>query len=74
MQPGTRVEIASGILKGEKATVEINPESGSHIMRYRGDTEVWIRYDRDGEHLGPTKGYAILNPQWYEITGLRVIR
>jgi len=74
-EPGQRVEENQGPLKGEKATIEINPEFGSHIQEIEpGWTAVWIRYDRDGAHLGPEKGLAILDAQWQDIEQLRIIK
>lgn len=68
-QPGTKVEITVGSLKGERATVAINPETGSHIQKCDRWTEVWIRYEKDGQKVG----MAILLPVWEDIDFLRVI-
>ena len=67
--PGTKVEITEGYLKGELATVEVNPESGKHSQRYSDCVEVWIRYAKDGEKVG----WAILTPQWEDIKHLRAV-
>ncbi len=67
--PGTQVEIALGAIKGERATVDVNPETGTHSQVWEGDTEVWIRYDKDGQ----TVNRAILTPHWEDIKNLRVI-
>lgn len=68
-QPGTKVEITTGVIKGERATVAINPETGSHIQKCDRWTEVWIRYEKDGQKVG----MAILLPVWEDIDFLRVI-
>lgn len=70
--PGQRVEIIDGVLKGEKATIEIHPKTGSHI-REAGWAIVWIRFDRDGMQLGTDQGRAILKPTWMDIGRLRSI-
>lgn len=67
--PGTKVEITQGVLKGEKATVEVNPETGTRSQVWEGDTEVWIRYEKDGQ----TVNRAILTPRWQDIKYLRVV-
>jgi hypothetical protein len=68
-QPGAKVEVTQGYLKGERATIEVSPDAGSHIQVYGGYTEIWIRYDKDGQEVG----YAILLPQWEHIDHLRVV-
>ena len=67
--PGTKVEITEGYLKGERATVEVNPETGKHSQRDGNWLEVWIRFEKDGEKVGR----AILLPQWEDIKHLRPI-
>lgn len=66
MKPGTRVEITTGVIKGERATIEVNLEYGSHIQK----GFVWLRFDKDGQ----TVQRAILTPQWTEIKHLRIIK
>jgi hypothetical protein len=69
-KPGQKVEEVQGVAKGEKATIEINPETGSHIQYIEpGWAEVWIRYDRDGERVGR----AILDIRWQDIAQLRAV-
>jgi hypothetical protein len=68
-KPGTKVEITEGYLKGELATVEVNPETGKRSQRDGNCVEVWIRYEKDGEKVGR----AILLPQWQDISQLRVV-
>ena len=68
-QPGTKVEITTGVIKGERGTVEVNPETGSHIQYCKEWTEVWIRFEKDGQ----TVRRAILTPTWKFIDHLRVI-
>lgn len=69
LQPGTKVEITFGFLKGERATIEVSPETGSHIQECETWTEVWIRYEKGGEKVGR----AILTPVWQDISELRVV-
>lgn len=69
-QVGTKVEITSGVLKGERATVEINPETGKRSQRDGDCVEVWIRYEKDGQ----TVKKAILTPHWQDIKHLKVVQ
>jgi hypothetical protein len=70
LKPGAKVEITAGFLKGERAAIEVNEQEGSHIQDIEpGWTEVWIRYEKDGEHVGK----ALLTPRWYDISELRIV-
>lgn len=68
-QVGAKVEITQGYLKGERATIEVSPDTGSHTQVYGGYAEIWIRYDKDGQHVG----HAILLPQWEYVDHLKVV-
>ncbi len=67
MNKGDRVEIVNGVLRGEKATVE---QVGTAMNGWNGF--VFIHFDKDGAHE-PSKGQAILSPQWMEMSRLKVV-
>jgi hypothetical protein len=59
---GQKVERSSGLLAGEQATIEQNPETMTYLQASAEyGVEYWIRYKRDGVHL-PNR--AILTPHW----------
>ena len=70
LRSGARVKVIQGVLKGEYATIEENPDTQSFIQGSKDyGIEVWIRYEKDGVRVGR----AILNPQWIDIELIKIV-